>query len=363
MVLKLERYISVAVFWGLMTIYSFLSAQTDTLQRWNYSVYADMFFGKSVLVGDNTDVGIDEIVSHHRLGELSLNTAIATVNYDDERIRFSAGLGAGTYFVKNLSAEPLGYRNIFQCYGGLKLVKNKEIWVDAGIMPSHIGYESAISMDQPTLTRSLVSDFSPYYETGVKISAQQTRFSGALLLLNGWQRMWRMPNDRTSHLGVQLNYTGHGVFINYSGYYGGLGAISGAGKRSFHDIYATFSIKENIKFWLLFDFGQDMNLASQKYWWGNAAVLQYLVNDRFSVSGRFERFVDPNNRIVSTSANLVNVTGYSINTDYRINDKVLVRIETKQLQATKAIFFNNGNTTFSKSSLLVMGSIAWKLKK
>ena len=95
---------------------------------------------------------------------------------------------------------------------------------------------------------------------------------------------------------------------------------------------------------------------------GHQVGLQQVLAD--GVAGvQFERFVDPNNRIVSTSANLVNVTGYSINTDYRINDKVLVRIETKQLQATKAIFFNNGNTTFSKSSLLVMGSIAWKLKK
>ena len=42
------------------------------------------------------------------------------------------------------------------------------MWIDAGIFFSHIGSESWISRDNPTNTRSLAADFTPYYETGIR---------------------------------------------------------------------------------------------------------------------------------------------------------------------------------------------------
>jgi hypothetical protein len=66
----------------------------------------------------------------------------------------------------------------------MKLSKKQNLWLDAGIMPSHIGFESAVSADCWTLTRSLLAENSPYYETGIKlgyVSKDEKLYISALL--------------------------------------------------------------------------------------------------------------------------------------------------------------------------------------
>lgn len=338
-----------------------LHGQVDTLQNFKIGVFGDFYSGKNLLLKKNTDVGLDDLVSHHKLGELSVNTAIVTAEYTEDRVRFSGGLGVGSYFLKNLSNEPIGFRNVFQCYGGVQLFNSKSLWLDAGIMPSHIGYESAISMDQPTLTRSLVSDFSPYYEAGLKLSGKYKRISASVLQLNGWQRIWRKQNDAGLHLGSQLNYQGDKLFLNYSGYYGGINQEVELERRIFHNIYGVYSVSEHMKIWLLFDFGHDDVGVNAKDWWGSAAVIQYKINDLLGVSGRFERFKDLDNRIIISSGSSADLTGFSVNVDCSFSEKVLIRAEVKQLSSTKPIFYNQQSLTFSSSSILAIGSIAWKI--
>ncbi len=342
-------------------VFSALSAQTDTSKNLKIGLFGDFYSGRNLLINKNTDVGLDDLVSHHKLGELSVNTAIITADYAEDRVRFSGGLGMGSYFLKNLSSEPVGFRNVFQCYGGVKLFNSKSVWLDAGIMPSHIGYESAISMDQPTLTRSLVSDFSPYYEAGLRLSGKHKRFSASILQLNGWQRMWRLQNDNGTHLGSQLSYTGDKLFFNYSGYYGGLNQAVKSDRRIFHNIYGIYSFTEKIKIWLLFDFGRDDVGVNEKEWWGNATVIQYKINDYFSVSGRLERFKDLDNRIVVSSVKSADLKGFSMNVDYNFSKKVLIRAEVKQLSSKESIFFNQPTISYSNNCLLAIGSIAWRL--
>lgn len=338
-----------------------LHGQVDTSQNLRFGFFGDFYSGKNLLLKKNTDVGLDDLVSHHKLGELSVNTAIVTADYSENRVRFSGGLGMGSYFLKNLANEPIGFRNVFQCYGGVKLVNSKSIWLDVGIIPSHIGYESAISMDQPTLTRSLVSDFSPYYEAGLKLSGKYKRISASILQLNGWQRMWRTPNDIGLHLGSQISYQGDKLFLNYSGYYGGLNQELESERRIFHNIYGIYSVTEHMKIWLLLDFGHDDVGRNAKDWWGSAAVIQYKLNNQFSFSGRFERFKDLNNRIVVSSVNSADLTGSSVNVDYNFSEKVLIRAEVKQLSSAKPMFYNQHSLSFSNSSILAIGSIAWKI--
>ncbi len=44
------------------------------------------------------------------------------------------------------------------------------LWVDGGIFFAHTGMEGWISRDNLTYSRSLIADFSPFYETGVKVT-------------------------------------------------------------------------------------------------------------------------------------------------------------------------------------------------
>jgi hypothetical protein len=75
-------------------------------------------------------------------------------------------------------------------------------------MPSHIGFESAISKDCFTLTRSILADNSPYFESGAKISysSDNGKWFVSGLVLNGWQRIQRVNGNSTVAFGHQLTY-------------------------------------------------------------------------------------------------------------------------------------------------------------
>jgi Putative beta-barrel porin-2, OmpL-like. bbp2 len=77
------------------------------------------------------------------------------------------------------------------------------LWIDGGIFAAHTGYEGWISRDNLTYTRSIVADYSAYYEAGVKLTwtpsqAVTTQF----LVINGWQDIFQLQHTacgRRSH--------------------------------------------------------------------------------------------------------------------------------------------------------------------
>ncbi|OQW43057.1 MAG: hypothetical protein A4S08_10190 [Proteobacteria bacterium SG_bin4] len=70
----------------------------------------------------------------------------------------------------NYAAEPGILGNLYEGNVGLKLSGSNNLWLDIGVFPSHIGFESAVGKDNWTLTRSLVAENTPYFESGAKIS-------------------------------------------------------------------------------------------------------------------------------------------------------------------------------------------------
>nr|WP_290930803.1 outer membrane beta-barrel protein [Haliscomenobacter sp.] len=74
-------------------------------------------------------------------------------------------------------------------------------------MPSHIGFESAIGKDCWNLSRSILAENSPYYETGVRLSLNSAngKWYAAAMLLNGWQRMARATGIQSAHFGDSNN--------------------------------------------------------------------------------------------------------------------------------------------------------------
>ena len=51
--------------------------------------------------------------------------------------RANIALAVGTYMNANYAAEPGVLKNIYEANAGVKISNNKNIWVDAGILPSH----------------------------------------------------------------------------------------------------------------------------------------------------------------------------------------------------------------------------------
>lgn len=166
-------------------------------QAITFSAYADIYY----LYNFNKPLNNSQppfIYNFNRTNEVNLNLGFIKAAYNTDKVRANLALMTGTYTQANLAAEPEVLRHIFEANIGVRLSKKRNFWLDAGVMPSHIGFESAVSKDCPNLTRSLLAENSPYYEAGLRFSyttADEKWFLSALLL-NGWQRIKR-PEGNT----------------------------------------------------------------------------------------------------------------------------------------------------------------------
>ena len=94
------------------------------------------------------------LFNHNRHNEFNLNLGILKIELENAKYRTNIALQTGTYANDNYAAEPSLLKNIFEANIGISLNKKNNLWLDAGILTSHIGFESAISMDNMTVTSS-----------------------------------------------------------------------------------------------------------------------------------------------------------------------------------------------------------------
>lgn len=145
---------------------------------------------------------------HH---EFNINLAFVEARLDAPTSRGRLALQTGTSVQSNYSGEPRNgnisgpdlARLIQEAVVGVKIADN--VWIDGGIFLSHIGMEGFISRDNPMYTRSLVADFSPYYESGVKLAWQAAPTVTALFtVVNGWQNISETNGAKSG--GVRIDY-------------------------------------------------------------------------------------------------------------------------------------------------------------
>src|SRR6185295_5898902 len=130
----------------------------------------------------------------NRHNEFNVNLGLLKASYNTDWIRGNIALATGTYMNANYAAEPGVLKNIYEANAGVRISKSKNLWIDIGIMPSHIGFESARSYDCWNLTRSIIADNTPYYESGAKVTytSDNNKWMVSALALNGWQRIQRV---------------------------------------------------------------------------------------------------------------------------------------------------------------------------
>lgn len=182
------------------------------------------------------------LYNHKRHNEFSINLALVGIHFKDSMIRSNIEIMIGTYPQYNLTMEPELLKHIYQANLGMKLSKNNELWADVGIFPSHIGFESAISSDSWTLTRSILAENSPYYEAGLRVSlkSKNQKWYGAAFILNGWQRIFRNNGNNTPAFGTQFIYTPTSkLLFNSSTFIGNDQPDSVSQWRYFHNFYAV----------------------------------------------------------------------------------------------------------------------------
>lgn len=329
------------------------------------SAYAEMYYSFDLAQPEN-HLRPGFVYSFNRHNEVNLNLGMVKLNYAKDNVRGNIALMAGTYPQHNLAAEPELLRSVFEANAGVKLSKKKELWLDAGIMPSHIGFESAIGKDCWNLTRSLLADNTPYYEAGARLSytSRNSKWYAAALLLNGWQRIARVDGNNTLAFGTQLTYKPNSnTVINWSTFIGNDKPDSVSQMRIFNNLYAQFQVTDRLGLILGCDIGMEEAASgdSTNTFVTPIVIPRFKINDKTYVAARWELYQDENGVIIATGTpNGFNTMGYSLNFDRWVSPNVLWRVEARMLQSEDKVFADadgmatTSNTFFTTSLAIAL---------
>lgn len=281
----------------------------------------------------------------NRHNEVNLNIGMVKASYNTQNIRSNLGLMAGTYVNDNMAAEPGVLKNIYEANIGVKLSKTKNIWIYAGVFASHIGFESAIAMDCWTLTRSIMAENSPYFETGAKIAytTNDNRWMLSALILNGWQRIQRVDGNNTPAFGHQVVFKPNArITLNSSSFIGNDKPDKEKQMRYFHDLFGQFQLTDKFGVTAGFDIGWEQTKkgsSSYNRWHTFALLGKYALSDKMNLAGRVEYYKDENGVIIATETpNGFETWGYSLNFDYLISDAAIWRLEGRIFDSKDEVF-------------------------
>lgn len=340
-----------------------LFAQEQNNKPLKISGYAELYYQYDFLRPLN-NARPSFVYSHNRSNEVNLNLGFVKANYETEKFRANLALATGTYMNINYAAESGVLKNIYEANVGIKISKTKNLWIDFGILPSHIGAESAISKDCPTLTRSIGAENSPYFETGAKISYNSDNGKWLLsgLILNGWQRIQRIDGNSTVAFGHQLTYKPtEKITLNSSSFVGNDKPDILKQMRYFHNFYGIFQLTKKFAVTTGFDIGAEQKIkGSSQYnvWYSPVVIAKYSPTEKLSFAARGEFYQDKNGVIITTGTeNGFQTLGYSANVDYWILPNLVWRTEIKNLNSKDDIFLNRENN-LQKNNLSAVTSLA-----
>lgn len=326
----------------LTFIYYQCIGQVDSTKSLNVNAYIETYYSYDFSRPVNFEKP-DFNYNYKKHNQPNVNLAFIKASYQNKRLRSNLALMTGNYAMYNLSAEPDWAKALLEANVGYKPFKQHNFWIDAGVMPSHIGFESAIGSDCWNLTRSILAENSPYYETGIKFSysnKKENLYLG-LHVLNGWQRIATPNWNQKPSLGIQVNYRpSEKLTLNYSNFVGQVNLDSAEALRIFHNLYAIYDASPKLSFIVGFDIGtQKGKFSKTAVWYTPVFISKINLNNKSKIAGRLELYSDKDQVIISTSTlNGYQTMGTSINYDYQFSSKVLWRTEVKKYHSKDPIF-------------------------
>jgi Putative beta-barrel porin-2, OmpL-like. bbp2 len=340
---------------------SALDAQaTDTTTRIRLNGFVDAYYAYDVTrPADGERRYTTQPVRHD---EANLNLAWLGVTVTRAKVRARVALQAGTSVQANYAAEPrLGAssgpdvaRVIQEGVVGVKLTDR--LWIDGGIYYSYLGLESWSSSDNPTYTRSLVADYTPYYLSGVKLTWSPTpKVTAQLHVVNGWQNI--SENNRSKAAGARLDYSvSPSLTVSYANFFGNEQPTGRRNVlRAFHQVMAKGTLSTGTQ-WQ----GQvDAGTQGGSSWYGLVAIARHPLLDRAALTARLERYSDPSQVIINTDRPTGFIgNGASAGLDVMIDTGVYWRSEIRGIRTTGALYPAGAAGTPKRTNAVLVASLS-----
>ncbi len=149
------QYLFIALFFISITIYSQEKSEVKTTFSGFIETYYSYDFNENLV-----DTKLPFMYNYNRHNEFNVNIGLLLTKVEYENVYAVLSLHSGTYVEDNYASEKMKYIN--EAYVGLNLDKANKHAIEVGILPSHIGFESAATASNLTLTRSILAENSPY---------------------------------------------------------------------------------------------------------------------------------------------------------------------------------------------------------
>jgi hypothetical protein len=304
--------------------------------------------------------------NHNRYNIPKVNHGFMGLEHQGENFRMNVAAHLGTYVEDNYKNEPGFLRNIYTANIGFRINKQKNRWIEAGIFPSYIGFESVNSFDNLTLTRSLLAENSPYFVTGIRTNYSiGTKDELYLYLLTGWQRIVPVKGSSLPSFGFQwIKKLSDDNKINNSFFAGSDYPDAARRMRYFNNFYWQIS-RGRWSYIVGLDIGAEQKAKKSiayNYWWSPVIIGAYTLNNKLKAAARLEHYNDQSSVIVKAgNGNPLIGSGISFNLDYSPTPSMLVKAEWRKLSATKQVYLNENG--FANGTSYVTLSFSYQLKR
>ena len=282
-----------------------------------------------------------------RANEFNLNAAALDVALDPKPVGFHLTLaaGSGVDVLHGASDNPVYQASVSGAAGGLL--------VEAGIYPSHIGYESYFTRDNWNYTHGWMGEYSPYYQAGVKVAyAFDSHWSAQVHLLNGWQILG--DNNRAKAIGTQVAWTSDSLTVAINGFAGPELPGDDSHWRLFGDLTAVFKATDKLSLGVTADLGWQDRAAGAALWHAASIYARYAFSALVAIALRSEYYDDRDGFMSGTPQLLLEGTA---TLELRPAEHLILKLESR-LDASDADVFSTGSGKSGSQALFLAGAVA-----
>ncbi len=293
--------------------------------------YCDLYFAQDFLHPNSLNANL--YVSSNQLNQMSINLAYVNFGFYKNNFSLQFTPALGTYMQANYRSEKKGTRWIYEAYASWSVNRQKLKQIDVGVFTSPYTQENAISGQQIMYSRSLSTEYVPYYLSGLRNTYQlKKNLKLSIYLINGWQHLPSLTY--LPAIGTWLSWTKNTSTLNWTSYFGNEKTNNNAAAtwRYFNEVNVERQFKK-IKFQSCAYYGFQVVDKSLKHWWQMNAIASYSFNSKLCMNGRVEYIRDRDEIQIQQyiDANGFHFIGSSLGLKYKPNTAISIGAELKSL--------------------------------